>query len=156
MKESALKKNDLMHGPLTLVVINRLDALREMSAWLETALRHLGMQEDLIFNFDVCANEAVTNIISYAYPEHGMHKITLRLSMQEQALALEIKDDGMPFNPLARPPHVQPANLEEAAIGGLGIDLIRSFMDECHYARVHQHNILKMIAHVRDQTGANA
>ena len=150
-----MKKNDSMHAPCALVIVNQLDALREMSTWLETALRHLGMPEDLIFNFDVCANEAVTNIISYAYPEHGTHEITLRLSMQEQALALEIEDDGMAFNPLARPPHVQPANLEEAEIGGLGIDLIRSFMDECHYTRVHQHNILKMIAHVRDQTGTD-
>lgn len=153
MKESALRTDDTRHAPCALAIPNQLSALREMSAWLDAKLRHLGMAEELIFNFDLCANEAVTNIVSYAYPECGVHEILLRLSLQDASVTLEIEDDGMPFDPLARPPHVQPESLEQAAIGGLGIDLIRSIMDECHYARQHDRNILKLIAHFGDRQG---
>jgi serine/threonine-protein kinase RsbW len=131
-----------------LEIDNCLSEIRRMSLWLDAAIRQLGLSEDLLFNFDLCANEAVTNIISYAYPENGQHKISLQLSNSDDSVSLEIKDDGIPFNPLERPPHVQPASLEEAKIGGLGVDLIRHFMDECSYVRHNGRNVLKMTAHI--------
>ena len=132
----------------TLVIPNDLTALREMSAWLESTIQRLAMPEPLVFRFDLCANEAVTNVISYAYPENGAHEIGLRLFRENDALCLEIEDDGIPFNPMERSEHVRPASLEEAEIGGLGVDLIRRFMDECHYARHSGRNVLRMVAHV--------
>lgn len=132
----------------TLVIRNELSALREMSAWLEATIQRLEVPEPLVFKFDLCANEAVTNVISYAYPENGAREIGLRLFREDEALCLEIEDDGIPFNPIERPKHVQPASLEEAEIGGLGVDLIRTFMDECHYARRSGRNVLKMVAHI--------
>jgi len=119
-----------------------------MSQWLNAAFRHLKLPEILLFKFDLCANEAVTNIISYAFPENGIHEISLRMSFINLVASLEIEDDGIPFNPLDAPQHIQPASLEEAKIGGLGIDLIRHLMDECTYARHNGRNVLKMIVNV--------
>ncbi len=131
------------------MIPNDLSALREMSDWLESTIQRLEMPEPLVFRFDLCANEAVTNVISYAYPENGAHEIGLRLFRENDALCLEIADDGIPpFNPMDRPEHVRPASLEEAGIGGLGVDLIRRFMDECHYARHAGRNVLTLVAHV--------
>lgn len=115
-----------------------------MSLWLDAAFRQLGLPAALLFKFDLCANEAVTNIISYAFPENGRHEISVRMSFIDLVASLEIEDDGIPFNPLDAPQHVQPASLEEAKIGGLGIDLIRRFMDECTYVRHNGRNLLKM------------
>lgn len=119
-----------------------------MSAWLDETIRRLGGPEGLVFNFDLCANEAVTNIISYAYTNNGAHDIVLKLTMQNKTLILEIEDDGVPFNPLDKPEHVSPASLDDAEIGGLGIDLIRKFMDECNYTRQRGKNILRMVAYI--------
>jgi anti-sigma regulatory factor (Ser/Thr protein kinase) len=130
-----------------LVITNQLPALREMSEWLAKATRQLGASEEQIFNFDLCANEAAANIISYAYPEPGLHKIALELSRQPNNLTLTIEDDGIAYNPLARPEHPQPATLDDAEIGGLGIDLIRQFMSECRYARLQGKNQLILISH---------
>lgn len=115
-----------------------------MSEWLDAALRKLAVPADVLFRFDLSANEAVTNIISYAYPENSNHEIMLQLSAVGSAVSLQIEDDGAPFNPLAAPPHVQPASLEEASIGGLGIDLIRRYMDDCVYARRNGRNVLRL------------
>ena len=119
-----------------------------MSLWLIDVMREIGLSEKLQFNFDLCANEAVTNIISYAYPENGFHKISLQMSRADGLVWLEIEDDGIPFNPLKEPQHKQPASLEEAKIGGLGVNLIRNFMEKCTYIRQNEKNMLKMIAHV--------
>lgn len=132
----------------TLDISNCLSEVRRMSLWLDAIARQLGLPEKLLFNIDLCANEAVTNIISYAYPENGMHKISLQLSSTDSSVILEIEDDGIPFNPLEFPPHVRPTSLEEAKIGGLGVHLIQSFMDECSYIRQNGRNILRMIAYL--------
>jgi len=119
-----------------------------MSVWLDASIRRLDVPERLLFRFDLCANEAVSNIIAYAYPENGAREIALRLYREKDALCLEIEDDGVAFNPLERPRHAQPESLADAEVGGLGVDLIRSFMDECHYARREGRNILRMVARV--------
>jgi anti-sigma regulatory factor (Ser/Thr protein kinase) len=61
-----------------------------------------------------------------------------------------VEDDGRAFDPLQaeRPP--PPVNLEEAPIGGLGIHLIRSMLDECHYRREAGWNRLTLIARSRE------
>ena len=133
-----------------LVIRNQLSALREMSSWLDATIRRLEMPERLLFAFDLCANEAVANIISYAYPEDGAHEIVLRLVPVQGALCLEIEDDGIPFNPLEQPEHDRPASLEDAQIGGLGVDLIRNFMDECRSARRGGRNGLEMVARTEE------
>jgi anti-sigma regulatory factor (Ser/Thr protein kinase) len=129
-----------------LVIPNQLSEVRKMSDWLNAITRAMDMPEEIVFKFDLCANEAVTNIISYAYPEDGPHEIALSLRLEGDMLILEIEDDGMSFNPLDRWPHVQPESVEKAEIGGLGIDLIRKFMDECRYDRQDGKNILQIMA----------
>lgn len=131
---------------MQLTIPNRLAEIPRMSAWLESALLGLGLPDRLRFKFDLCANEAVTNIISYGYADDAIHEIRLRLQAGAEAVTLEIEDDGAAFNPLTRPVHVPVSSLEDALIGGLGIDLMRSFMDECSYARRDGRNILSMTA----------
>lgn len=125
-----------------------MSEIRRVGEWLDEAFRQLDLPADLLFKFDLCAEEAVTNIISYAYPENGVHEIFLRLSVIQSMVSLEIEDDGVAFNPFDAPQHVQPASLEEANIGGLGVALMRRLMDECTYARRGGRNVLKMIATV--------
>lgn len=129
-----------------MVMTNHVSAIRPMSEWLEARLREMGIADDLVFKFDLCANEAVTNVISYGYPQGGEHQIELLLSLDGDALTLEIIDDGVAYNPLERPPHEQPQDLEHASIGGLGVDLIRKMMDECHYSRSDGRNVLAMLS----------
>lgn len=129
-----------------LVIPNELSAIRNMSEWLDASMREMGVGDDLVFKFDLCANEAVTNIISYGYTDALAHEIALSISLEDDKVSLEIEDDGQPFNPLESPEHAQPASLEEAEIGGVGIDLIRKFMDECRYRRDAGKNIFQMLA----------
>ncbi len=115
-----------------------------MSLWLTGSLGRCGLSRELQFKFDLCANEAVTNIISYGFPAKGDHQILLHLLVDHGKAVLEIEDDGIAFNPLQVPEHVQPKSLSEAKIGGLGIDLIRHYMDRVDYVRTQNINKLSM------------
>lgn len=125
-----------------IVVANRLDELPRMSQWLHDGAASLGLEESAAFALDVCANEAVTNIISYAYRDRLRHEITLELQGVANGARLVIRDDGRPFNLLEAPEHKVPGTIEEAKIGGLGILLIRRMMSRCSYERADGFNVL--------------
>jgi len=129
-----------------LVIRNQFAELRPMSSWLSRSIKAMGGSDEEIFNFDLCANEAVTNIISYGYTDQDEHEIILDIALADNIFCLSIEDDGSPFNPLEKPEHTSPHSLEEAQIGGLGVDLILKIMKKCYYTRVNGKNIFKMCA----------
>jgi serine/threonine-protein kinase RsbW len=74
----------------------------------------------------LATNEAANNVVRHAHreqPERPWH-ITLRL--EPEALEISVLDEGAPFD-LSAVPRLDPTELR---IGGRGIFLIRSVMDE--------------------------
>lgn len=115
-----------------------------MSLWLTGSLGRCGLSREIQFKFDLCANEAVTNIISYGFPAGGEHEIHLLLQVTQEYALLTIEDEGVAFNPVKNPAHIQPQSLKDAKVGGLGIDLIRHYMDRVSYSRKDPLNRLSM------------
>ena len=63
----------------------------------------------------------------------------------QNGLALEIEDEGCPFDPrLAEQPQ-QAASLEDAKTSGWGIQIVRHFSDELHYRCAHGRHYLTLI-----------
>ena len=128
----------------SLTIQKTVPEISRMSDWLTGSLADYGLSNSIQFRFDLCANEAVTNINSYAYPENGSHEIALLLAINPESVMLTIEDDGIAFNPFLVPEHVPPQSLSEAKIGGLGIDLIRHYVDEFNYTRLNNKNVLSI------------
>ncbi len=133
---------------LVLTIDNQISEIARMTVWLDKELRKFNATPEMLFNFDLCANEVADNIISYAYPNGGEHVVTLRLEVDSNKITLEFEDDGIPFNFLEATDHVRPENLEKAKIGGLGIYLTKHYMDECEYIRRDDKNVLKIITYL--------
>ena len=93
---------------------------------------------------DLALEEHLTNIMNYGYEDGRVHEIRVRLALEGESLAVEVEDDGKPFDPLQRPPPDTTIPLEARPIGGLGIHLIRKSMDEVRYRRERDKNILSM------------
>ncbi|MFM9967157.1 MAG: ATP-binding protein [Burkholderiales bacterium] len=127
-----------------LVIENQLPELRRMAQWLQDSAAASGVAEDDIFRLDVCANEAVANIISYAFNDPLRHDIILEMHKTTAGVRLDIRDDGKPFNLLEAAEHQAPVELGEAKIGGLGIHLIRRLMPGCQYRHVDGFNVLSL------------
>jgi anti-sigma regulatory factor (Ser/Thr protein kinase) len=133
------------------VMGNDVAELRRMTQWLQESAAAAGIARDLARLLDQCANEAVVNIISYAYEDEKHHDITLELSKSANGACLEIRDDGKPFNMLEVPEREPVASLADAQIGGLGIHLIRRMTARCDYRREGGFNVLSLEAHPKLQ-----
>ena len=99
--------------------------------------------EDLQFKIRLCSEEAVVNVVNYAY-EGGNGFLDIETEAAEGCFILKLKDAGTPFDPLSAPEPDITLAADEREIGGLGIFLCKQMMDEVHYAYEGGCNILTM------------
>jgi len=128
-----------------LVIKNQAFEILTVSEWLKTYFKQNSLPSELLYKFDLCSNEAITNIISYGFKGDAEHEIHLHLFIEDTKVSLEITDLGIPFNPLEQPEHTQATDIKSAEIGGLGIDLIKHYVDACCYSREGDKNVFKII-----------
>ena len=99
----------------------------------------------LINKIEVAIDEILTNIALYAYtPNKGDIDIDYELDEENRNLTIIITDEGKEFDPLAKEdPNI---NLDEKdrQIGGLGIFIVKTVMDEVSYQRKDNKNILTL------------
>ena len=107
-------------------------------------------REDILLAVD----EALTNIIKYAYEVGSPQYFTVRLTFDPGTVCIEFEDRGKPFDPLNTTLSSYQGNLENQNLGGLGIFLIKKLMDrtEYHY-RVDKGNCLTLVKRVSDSGG---
>lgn len=104
-----------------------------------------GWSGDDLNRFELVVEEAVINIMLYAYPEGG-GSLTVNLwQAEDHALHLQLQDQGPPFNPLEPRELDLSAPLEERSIGGLGVHLVQSLSDGMAYQREGGSNQLELI-----------
>lgn len=127
-----------------LNIANQLEQLTLMASFVEEVCEELELGADLVFNLNLVLEEAVTNVIMYAFPQGGDHVIELTAHSADGMLTLTVKDDGIAFDPTEVPEADVTLSAEERSIGGLGIFLIRQIMNEVSYQREEGHNILTM------------
>ena len=75
----------------------------------------------------------------------GAHSIELRVEAGAGRLAVIVEDDGKPFNPFAMEAPDTELDIEERAIGGLGIHLVRNVMDHVAYQRRTDRNVVTLV-----------
>lgn len=129
-----------------LVLRNRIEEVTQLEGFIETLGEELALDVPLCFNLNLALEEAVTNVINYAFPPEEEHSFLVSADGEaERTLTLEIQDDGVAFDPLNEAPEVDiTLGVEERPIGGLGIFLVKQIMDEVSYERVDGKNILTM------------
>ena len=91
---------------------------------------------------NLAVEEAVVNVMNYAYPEGTKGDVNIAATADGQQLTLTITDSGTPFDPTARSEVDITQPLDERPIGGLGIHLVRNIMDAVSYQRVGDTNQL--------------
>jgi len=100
-------------------------------------------------NLKVIIDEIVSNIINYSTSAENNDKIYLSISKKNNDIKLKITDFGERFNPLLRADPDISSDIDDRAIGGLGIFLVRQFSKEVRYQRKDDKNILTVIISVK-------
>ena len=127
--------------------LSELDTLREH---LEQYAESTGLSQKCTFEINLALEEIFTNIFSYGFTDNSEHWIKIKISYDDETLIIRIEDDGVPFNPVAAEKPDMKSPVEERKIGGLGIHLIKQFMDEIAYERIGDHNFLTMKKTIQD------
>ena len=124
------------------VVENRIEELSALAEKIDDLAEKWELSQALAMNINLVIEEALSNIIFYAFADTDKHKIEISISLENSSLSIKITDDGIPFNPLLQQQPDINLPAEDRPVGGLGIFLISQIMDEMHYARQKNQNIL--------------
>lgn len=131
-------------GSAKLVLGNEIEELGRLPHFVEELSRKIDLGSYVVYNLNLALEEALSNIIMYAYPEQQGMTIEVEALWSDELLTITITDGGVPFDPTTTPEADITLSAEERPIGGLGIFLIRQIMDAVEYHRADEKNILTL------------
>jgi len=122
-----------------------LEYLQKFINFVATCSREHGFKKKRVHEIELATEEALVNIFNYSYKEKkGDVEIICKLDDTNRFI-IEIVDTGIPFNVLSVSAPDISADISERQLGGLGVHLIKNFMDEVHYRHEGNKNILNLI-----------
>lgn len=136
-----------------LTIKNDVSELAALEPFVEQIGEELGLDIPLTFNLQLALDEALTNVVNYAYGDQKDMPIEVNADVVENGkqrqIVIDIIDHGVPFNPIEEAPEVDTSlSAEERQIGGLGIFLIRQTMDDLRYSRRNDTNVFTLIKNI--------
>ena len=135
-----------MSATLSLRIETRREELWRLDAAVEDLAQAEGWRPDLVFQIKLVLEELGINIVSHGHDDGRSHEIEIELTSNPDVLTIEITDDGRPFDPMTdAPPPDLDSVLEDRPVGGLGIHLVLTMMDEVRYRRKQDKNRLTLI-----------
>ncbi len=129
---------------ISVVLKNEVEEIERLSEIVNEFGSEHNLSEEFVYAVNLALDEILTNTISYGYLDKEAHEITVTLRVQGNELAAEVIDDARAFDPLSAPKADVNLPLEQRNVGGLGIHLARTLMDEMTYRREQDKNVLIM------------
>ena len=127
--------------------MNLADDLDAVAGGLDAVRAHLGLHgvgERCAYNAELVFEELFTNVVRHGFRGERGHRVTMEVRVETDDVVLELVDDGQPFDPTrydSRPPA---ARLQEAAINGYGLQLVRKASRSFEYARRDGRNVVRV------------
>lgn len=127
----------------------KVENLSLVNDFLERLLLPLNCSVKTQMQLELVVEEIFVNIANYAYGDKiGQAKVQGQVMKNPLRLELTFIDEGKPYNPLEREEPDLNQKMEERAIGGLGIFLVKKNVDELHYHYEAGQNILTLCKHI--------
>ena len=136
------QKNIRMQHSITLT--NDLEQVPQLSDFVDMVCMEVGFEPTMVMQMNLAIEEAVVNVMSYAYPVGTVGNVNIEAQADDERLKFTIVDNGIPFDPTAKAEVDITLGVEERPIGGLGIHLVRQLMDSINYERIDGKNVLTL------------
>jgi anti-sigma regulatory factor (Ser/Thr protein kinase) len=129
----------------TLTLRNDVQEVPLLATFIETISEEndIDMMESM--NINLAVEEAVANVMKYAYPTGTVGEVRIDASVADGLLTITITDSGTPFDPTQKEDPDINLPAEERPIGGLGILLVKQIMDAVTYQYAEGKNILTLV-----------
>ena len=128
----------------SLVLPCDLQEVPRLNVFVEEVCQSVGFDELTTMSIKVAVEEAVVNVMKYAYPPGQQRDVTIEAASNEVRLKFTIIDCGKPFDPTVQSEVDTTLSAKERKIGGLGIHIIRQNMDSINYERIDNLNVLTL------------
>lgn len=128
----------------SIILANDIAEISRLAQFVDEVGEKFSLTPDIVFNLNLVLEEAVVNIINYAYPKEEHQFIYLSAKLHEGSIVFVLTDTGKEFDPTQAPDADITLSAEDRPIGGLGIFLIRQIMNEVKYERIEGKNVLTL------------
>lgn len=92
---------------------------------------------------DIAVEELFVNVCNYAYANQDEPgEVRIDYICGPNTIAVQLSDQGVPFNPLTREDPTRPTSVKDAKIGGLGIFMTKKSVDRFSYRHDGESNIV--------------
>ena len=129
-----------------LHLTNDVSQVVALGEWVECLGEELSLNPADVFQLNLALEEAVVNVMNYAYPGQTDMPILLCADADERGdgIVFRLTDNGVPFDPTQTETPDITLSAEQREIGGLGIFLVEQLMDRVAYERQGESNVLTM------------
>lgn len=128
----------------SLTLPNSIETIPLLNEFIDGVVEELGLDMSLGMSLNLALEEAVVNVMDYAYPAGVQGEVSIKLWATDALLKFSITDSGIPFDPTKTKDADTTLSAEERPIGGLGIFLVKQLMDKISYERANGKNVLTL------------
>jgi sigma-B regulation protein RsbU (phosphoserine phosphatase) len=136
----------------SIVLANDTEDVPRLAAFVDEVCETVGFDAEITMSLNLAIEEAVVNVMEYAYPSGTHGDITVEATSDDVQLTFTIIDSGVHFDPTVQAEADTTLSVEERPIGGLGIFLVRQIMDSINYERVDNLNVLTLRKNIGDKS----
>jgi len=123
----------------------RYDALANIAEFIQTAVQESNFNSFDAYAVETAVDEACSNIIEHAYGGEDIGTIECSYEINLQGLTIVLVDHGRPFNPQQIPSPKINSELSRRHAHGLGLYMIRQWMDEVKFEFGENENRLTLV-----------
>ena len=128
----------------SITLPNDINEVPRLATFVDEVCEELEFDMSLTMSLNLAIEEAVVNVMEYAYPTGSEGEVNVEVKADDTNLTFILSDSGTPFDPTAQNEVDTTLTAEERSIGGLGIHLVRQIMDSITYERTDGKNILTL------------
>lgn len=138
-----------------LVLPNDIETIPQLNEFIDSVAEEVGLEMSLTMSLNLAIEEAVVNVMEYAYPEGQTGNVEIEVAADQQWMTFVITDTGIAFDPTKKEDADTTLSAEERPIGGLGIFLVRQLMDVIDYKREGNKNVLTLQKKLGEENASN-
>ena len=138
-----------------LVLPNDIETIPQLNEFIDSVAEEVGLEMSLTMSLNLALEEAVVNVMEYAYPEGQKGDVEIEVTADQEWMTFVIMDTGIAFDPTMKEDADTTLSAEERPIGGLGIFLVRQLMDVIDYKRQDNKNVLTLRKKMGEENASN-
>ncbi len=124
-----------------LTVQPTMETMASALDFVEQAMTEAGVPQKIVLKMNIAVDEIFSNIVRYS----GANQASVECAVAHGQVKLVFTDDGRPYDPTQKPDPDTTLSAEEREIGGMGIYIVKQFMDRVDYACRDGRNILTLV-----------